>query len=250
MSLVVGFPCCDGVVIACDLASTARVNGSLTRQKFFCDKFVVSPAGQWSCAWAGSRTSIIAATKMGLVFGQSSAENRLSQQQLTEELQKIGDQAFRERLQEDPNLSETSACLIAYDHGPGTASSPVGLYELSISSTSTCTRIRTGTPKYLGDYVNPAAFFGWSLYGGLFLRRHALVEDCAFLAGFIITAAHNFNPMAVDGLAVMVCTPNSFTTLDETLIDEIKQQSDEIGKGIWADLHAKSKSFAARIHSL
>jgi hypothetical protein len=167
-----------------------------------------------------------------------------------QELQKIGDQAFHERSQEDPNLSETSACLIAYDHGPGTASSPVGLYELSISITSTCTRIRTGTPKYLGDYVNPAAFFGWSLYGGLFPRQHARVADCAFLAGFIVTAAHNFNPMAVDGLAVIVCKPNSFTTLDEALIEEIKQESDQIGKDIWANLDVKSKSFAARLKSL
>lgn len=250
MSLVVGFPCNDGVVIACDCASTARVNGCLARQKYYCDKFTLNSQTRWACAWAGSRASIIAATKMARLLDGPPGEHRLSPGELAEHLQLIGDQSFAERRQEDPNLFETASCLIAYDHGSSAFPSPTRLYELSISTTSTCTRIKTGTPKYLGDYVNPAAFFGWSLYGGMFPRRHATVDNCAFFAGFIVAAAHNFNPLTVDGLAVLVCGDRAFSVLDDALTGEIKRQSDEIGNDMWDDIRHKSESFAERLRRM
>ena len=237
MTLVVSIPCNDGVVVACDCLTVEYPAGDKTRQFYLTDKYLLHTEEKWACVWAGGPVSTITCKKIQRYM--SSDDKRLSVNELVKQLEIIAEEAFRERKEELDGTSETSQCVVVYDHGD-----TVSLYKLHICPNSVAVHI-TGGPQYIGDLRNPVTFFGISSYEKIFPDR--TVDQVALFAGFNVIAAHNFNPSEINGLSVLICKPGDFRVLPPPTLEEIKRQSEQIAENIWGDIRARCSAFQPRI---
>ena len=241
MTLIVGFPCREGVVIACDRA-TQEFTPEGARQIFLSDKFRINPHNRWACAWAGNGGSRIASRKIQIFL--DAQDRRLSPESLRRELELIGDRSSDEHQREHGGQTSLSSCFIVYDHGKPDVSRggiQIGFYELTVSFTSRCDPV-IEYPKCLGDYSNPASFFGKSLFKQL-IDEESSMDEIAFISGFIVVSGHKFNPSTIQGLSILICRPGDFSVIDKESVIDIYKRAEHIGKDIMDGVRQECVSF-------